>query len=1232
MNSNNSTTNSNHSSNFQSNASTGLARTGYAQQSIPQTLRVNNLHQNMEQFNNGHIDANSSRDYVEEVYADEAPSRSQQSAPQRNQPLQVEDALCYLEQVRQQFTDTPEIYSTFLEVMKDFKSQIIDTQGVIRKVGDLFVDHPRLIIGFNTFLPTGYEVQVINGTTLKIIEPNGIIEFPLNPDADNDASENELDDAVSMTPDEPLGFDEPLKIDFFNDFQTNENQTLDDALVILNKIKERYNNQPQIYQQFLTLLGNYQASMRSGDPDDRPDLHNRLLNLFKDDADLLADLRTFMPVIFSAANEASGKGAKFKRKNMDALLKKRKRSLIAKQIQESSLTEKQMQFFEKINALKAVFKGPNSINSFYHAMNLYNQRTIGRSDMINLLTPFFVHSPSLMRTLNEIFNEAEEPSRSERLPLEMRVAERKAMEVDYVSVRRLGQSYREQAQEKRDAICSGRKIKHKMVLNDDWVAYASWLSEDSPGVTAKKTPFEETMWRIEDERFDYDICESILESSCGVLSQTQAKINAIDARDRRKFKLDDTYNCPNQPTLIPRCVKRVYGEHASKILSALRNSPEESVTCVLKRFEVTLEEMKKEKIAHKERWAEQTRACLSRSLDAQATLYRTTDSKFLRCRSIIQDIERIYEERTKLTESMNIDGMLPPLITITYPKEMSVFFDAHYLIECTMITQNLTNEEMFNARFLLKFVLPTFLCINPANISAQDEISSVVNIDDYEKHPISYATKLNLNGFDEYIRNFYPEFANSGRKWERLFDKCTYFGTQNWVLFIRAHSVLCHRLNNIKEICRRKRADYEQERLAEIQNEENLRKTGFAGDSLASKSLESSVINKAATDPRNPSKFYNDMLDSIKMLLDANIDQTAYEDVMRTMFGTDAFPLYTMDKLLTVLTKYLIAILQDPTTLITLNLFKAYVNRKLLLAPEKQKDEENVYEFMSASVLNDTTCIKSTSLVVDNSLTVLFEIVDAPAISSWYDSYSKNTLDKESKPTSTENKITLTFLDSARAIMPRKRTTAFLRRNIRKTFKRLRTYSVLGDALIEQQAEESRESTPHEEDESDGEKNEESEKSPDVDMINVELAQPNLPQIESLSPKIPDPVDRKSTTFLVCDNINSIILNSSFGMISTYSGQFGLLLRRGSPYIAQKKIGRQVDKTKTSLNKLLNSRSANAGDFDAFTNGCIAVKFSHPVDESLTYNRYLYELKQSCPSVDKLTPSAIDEYVKKNCV
>lgn len=71
-----------------------------------------------------------------------------------------------------------------------------------------------------------------------------------------------------------------------------------------------------------------------------------------------------------------------------------------------------------------------------------------------------------MRTLNEIFNEAEEPNRTERLPLEMRVAERKAMEIDYVTTRRLGQSYREQAPEKRDAVCSGNQLTLSTINSD----------------------------------------------------------------------------------------------------------------------------------------------------------------------------------------------------------------------------------------------------------------------------------------------------------------------------------------------------------------------------------------------------------------------------------------------------------------------------------------------------------------------------------------------------------------------------------------------------------------------------------------------------------------------------------------------------------------------------------------------------------------------------------------------
>lgn len=39
------------------------------------------------------------------------------------QRLRVEDALSYLDQVKMQFSQAPEVYSDFLDIMKDFKSQ-----------------------------------------------------------------------------------------------------------------------------------------------------------------------------------------------------------------------------------------------------------------------------------------------------------------------------------------------------------------------------------------------------------------------------------------------------------------------------------------------------------------------------------------------------------------------------------------------------------------------------------------------------------------------------------------------------------------------------------------------------------------------------------------------------------------------------------------------------------------------------------------------------------------------------------------------------------------------------------------------------------------------------------------------------------------------------------------------------------------------------------------------------
>jgi len=51
-------------------------------------------------------------------------SSGQQHSPEVGRPLNVTDALSYLDAVKNQFNDNPDVYNQFLDIMKDFKSQV----------------------------------------------------------------------------------------------------------------------------------------------------------------------------------------------------------------------------------------------------------------------------------------------------------------------------------------------------------------------------------------------------------------------------------------------------------------------------------------------------------------------------------------------------------------------------------------------------------------------------------------------------------------------------------------------------------------------------------------------------------------------------------------------------------------------------------------------------------------------------------------------------------------------------------------------------------------------------------------------------------------------------------------------------------------------------------------------------------------------------------------------------
>ena len=93
------------------------------------------------------------------------------SAPQLRKEADKEDALHYLDQVKAESRDKPEIYNEFLEIMKSFKTGQIERPRVIRSVSELLAGDPQLLYAF-TFIVNGCAIEV---PALKVTPRRGAV-------------------------------------------------------------------------------------------------------------------------------------------------------------------------------------------------------------------------------------------------------------------------------------------------------------------------------------------------------------------------------------------------------------------------------------------------------------------------------------------------------------------------------------------------------------------------------------------------------------------------------------------------------------------------------------------------------------------------------------------------------------------------------------------------------------------------------------------------------------------------------------------------------------------------------------------------------------------------------------------------------------------------------------------------------------------------------------------------
>lgn len=737
--------------------------------------------------------------------------------------LKVEDALSYLDKVKFQYSEKPQIYNNFLDIMKEFKSQSIDTPGVIARVSSLFHGHTDLIYGFNMFLPPGYKIEIqsddqgvsvpvvsmpsppgsrqtalqclvtpaspaphknsntgtcpvntsnfqtIHGSSnistaagpvnlmshnnnsnvnlasskqnlqppqqqqqqqqpqlqsqqpqksppttvnpAQILQTSAVTSLPHNFSRSRERTISQsssvgggsVSGAAPSTPNQlrersPQGIQQ---IQQAHQIIMNENSSgqqpveFNHAITYVNKIKNRFHDQPDKYKRFLEILHRYQkeqklnkdvTSLQPGKTLTEAEVYTQVAQLFDQQEDLLREFGQFLPDATNnttaqlinkkilSSNSTVGIGPSnvsaihhnpgvsytknlmsqnnvrdrenYDQYHVDAGRKnhhivgntkcnyntnkkspsfsqshhisrrddlagppsKRHKPILrdvtlAEASRYGSLAD--AAFFDK---LREALRSTEVYENFLRCLTLYNQEIVSKAELLTIITPFLSKFPDLHHWFTDFLGPT---NSSEALPInnvqrnerntnvgnsgnygaQGGFVEYSGPEVDLSSCKRLGASYcaLPQQSNREQKKCSGRTPLCREVLNDTWVSFPTWASEDSTFVSSRKTQFEEIIYRTEDERFELDVVIETNSTTIRVLEGVQKKMSRMTPEELARFRLDDCLG-GSSPTIQQRALKRLYGDKAADIIQGLKNTPYVAVPVVLRRLKAKEEE------------------------------------------------------------------------------------------------------------------------------------------------------------------------------------------------------------------------------------------------------------------------------------------------------------------------------------------------------------------------------------------------------------------------------------------------------------------------------------------------------------------------------------------------------------------------------------------------------------------------------------------------------------------
>eukprot|EP00903_Cladosiphon_okamuranus_P009925 g9422.t1 len=190
--------------------------------------------------------------------------------------LTVNDAMDYLDAVKLEFRDQPEIYDEFLAIMGRFKTKQMLPPDVIVEVARLFRGRNSLVLRFNRFLPEGYKI--------------GLDDIERMEEEYQAKQQNARSGQATGDGDRSV-----LSVQSGEDSDPEDRaMEFDHAIHYVTTIKRRFAEDIGTYKAFLEILHTYQREQQ--------DTHSginhvleQITDLFADEPDLLREFTYFLP-------------------------------------------------------------------------------------------------------------------------------------------------------------------------------------------------------------------------------------------------------------------------------------------------------------------------------------------------------------------------------------------------------------------------------------------------------------------------------------------------------------------------------------------------------------------------------------------------------------------------------------------------------------------------------------------------------------------------------------------------------------------------------------------------------------------------------------------------------------------------------------------------------------------------------------------------------------------------